>query len=204
MGEIAQAGVFRGRIIKYGITESSKSRAVAVSITVAVDEAVGDQGEWYDWREHQIFANGDVWIIKADGTINERAVKSLQEHAGWDGDFMSVVGRTWKPTPVGITVEQDQGGKQGSPRWRIAWINDFENPSVGPRTADASRAKELQAQYGSQMRALAGNAARKPAPAGSGPAKPAPAPAKGGDNEYSSSAPNPSPATESTGSDIPF
>jgi len=197
---LEQAGTFRGQIVSYGGYEP-KSGAKAVAITVLIEE-IWEDGEWRDWREYKIEAEGNVWVVGKDGTLNERQVRNLVDNAGWDGSFLSVVEARWKPTPVQIVVQEDE--YRGVVRFPIAFINAYDStPGGGNMTVDAARA--IDSSLGPQIRALTGNQARNTAPApADGPqraAKP-----KGGKQSkpVSKAAPPASQAPETPADDIPF
>ena len=165
MQELNQAGNFRGSMTSYGFRELD-SGAKCLSIICAVHDVWDpDAKEWVDWREYGFEVGGDLWLIKKDGSLNESQIKALTQYAGWDGNLIPIVEGTWQPLPIGFTVKADHYNNQE--RYRIVWINDYNRQPGATSNIDADRAKALQAQYGSQFRALAGNANRNTAtPAG--------------------------------------
>jgi hypothetical protein len=180
-----EAGVFRGRITRYGLNEA-ESGARSVYLEVRVEEAWdAASGEWVDWRGHEIETSGDIWIVKKNGQLNERQVRALIECAGWDGDLLSIAEGTWRPRPVQVVVGEDTYRDQT--RYRINWINDYDR-QPGGGNVDRDAAKELQKRYGSQLRAMAGNAKRngppetsaQPSPEAKGPKSPQAPPAADG------------------------
>ena len=174
---IDREGTFRGRITSYGVYEPGKdgSKSVAIGITVAIDEMFDrETEEWQDWREYQLEAEGNVWIIKKDGSINQKTAEKFMATTGWNGDLASVANGTFEPRPCGISVERDE--YRNEVRFRIAWVNDYDSTPGGGGFADAERTKQLQSQFGNQLRAIAGNVKRNaPKPAGkpADPPKPA-------------------------------
>jgi hypothetical protein len=176
---IDREGTFRGVIVEYGLREmESGSRAVCVSICAQI-HAKFDGEEWEDWTSYDVEARGDVWVVKKDGTLNLRGSETLVKHAGWDGKFTSVVQGTWQPTPCQFVVKKDEYNDEI--RYRIDFVNDFDRTPGEIGNVDAERAKALENQYGSQMRALFANARHgtsKPAEGSKPSAPPAPAPAK--------------------------
>lgn len=169
MPEVQQEGTFRGSITTFGLFEAD-SGATAVNITVAIEE-VFDGGEWFDWREHGLSVSGGLYVIKKDGTLNERAIESLVKHAGWNKSFESIVDGTWTPNPVQVVVKADT--YKNETRYRIAFVNGYDEvPSGGNVTAE--KAKAYQQKYGAQLRALGGNVARNAAAPKGAPAKPKP------------------------------
>lgn len=183
MPSLEQVGTFRGRIVSCGLKEV-ESGAKAASLVVAVDEiwaqpdGSGDH-QWCDWRQYDCEATGDIWIIKKDGTLSQKQCQSLMEHAGWDGSLSTIVAQSWEAKPIQFTVEEDE--YKGVIRYKIGWINAYDS-TPGGGNVSAEKAKELDGKYGSQLRALAGNAARnavpptEPPPAKKSAAKPAPVP----------------------------
>jgi hypothetical protein len=155
-------GNARGLIAEFGLKEA-KSGALAVSIVAKIHECWDPEGErWIDYREGELEVSGDIWIVKKDGTTDQRKLESLIRYAGWDGQLPSVVEGTWQPTPCAFTVEREDYKDQA--RYRIGFINayDWTPGAVGNVTSE--KAKELQAKYGSQFRALAGNVKRATIP----------------------------------------
>lgn len=152
--EINQPGTFRGKIVEYGVQEAD-SGAAAVTLTVLIEEQWNqDSKEWDNWREYEAIAHGSVWVIKKDGSLNEKSIKNLSDCAGWDGSFTSLLMETWQPKGIQISVKADE--YKGTVRHRISWINGYDsNPESGGNITE-ERAKELEAKYGPKLRALAG------------------------------------------------
>ena len=169
MAVLEQEGTFRGPIVDFGVN-AADSGAKAVSLTVSIED-IYHEGVWVDWREYAMEVKGDIWIIKKDGLPNERQVRALAEYAGWDGSFVSLANGTWQPTPVQVQVQGDE--YKGQTKFRIAWVNAYDSTPGGGGNVTPDAAKALEAQYGSQMRAIASSAKRSqaPPPAG-GPTKP--------------------------------
>lgn len=181
--EITQEGIFRGRIIQYGL-DRYDSGATAVFIKVRIDEILTD-GQWYDWREHEVEALGNIFIIGKDGKLLERGCKSLIDYAGWDGNINAIHQNEWEPKPVQITVGEEV--YRDETRYKIKFVNDYDRmPGGGNVSQDDVQA--IQQQYGSALRALAGDSKRNAAPVSGGPSKPkaapkAPAPATSSDDD---------------------
>ena len=198
MPQLEQAGNFRGPVISYGLNKV-ESGAQSVYLTVRIEE-IWYEGEWCDYREHQLEVSGDIWIVKKDGSINERQVRSLIDYAGWDGSLLSICDQSWCPPPVQITVGEDE--YQGNVRYRINWLNHYDRMPGGGNVS-AEEAKELQARYGAQLRALSGNATRNAAaPPPGAPAKP-PGKKKVA-KEATAPAASPSPPAADEHDDVPF
>jgi len=196
MPELQQSGIFRGRISSYGLNKAN-SGAMSVAIRLAVDDVYSD-GEWFDWSEHRFEAEGNIWLVKKDGTLNETQVRALVDHASWDGNLTSIVAGDWRPIPVQAVVDEDE--YNGQVRYRINWINGYDSVPGGGNVS-AEEAKTLQNQYGPQLRALAGNSQRNASVPGGKPAKPAAGQKKTSKTPAPAAEPKPE---ECEGTDIPF
>lgn len=191
-----RTGTFRAEITAYGL-RNADSGAVAVSLAVLLTEIWNGEA-WQDWREFQMEAHGDLWVIKKDGTIAKNAVNSLIDYAGWDGSLDSVANDQWRPTPCQVQVGSQE--YKGETQYRIEFVNDFNrNPAGGVGNVSPEKAKELSAKYGSQLRALVGNRIRNTPPeASSKPSAPPPVPRP-------VQPPMPSPAAQAVAAgEIPF
>lgn len=165
-------GSFRATITAFGLKQM-ESGAISVAIKATLTELFSD-GVWHPWAEYEMEAEGDQWIVKRDGNLNQGAAEALIRHAGWDGNMESIVGETWQPTPCQVTVKREE--YEGKARFKIAFVNAFDRTPGGLSNIDAAKAKELQARFGGQLRAIGGNTKRQGAPVPNGkPAVPAPA-----------------------------
>lgn len=175
---VDREGIFRGTITEYGLKEM-ESGAVAVSIKAKLDEFY-QADAWHPWAEYEQEAQGDIWVLKKDnGGPNDKAIASLVRCAGWDGEFTSITNETWKPTPAQFVVKREE--YNGQTRFKIAFVNEFDrSPSGSMGNVDQAKAKELQARFGSQLRAIVGNSKRAAPPNGSPPAPPPKSKSKNG------------------------
>lgn len=158
--ECDRAGEFRGTITEYGLYEA-KSGAVAVTIKALLSELYDSENDvWIPWEEYDMEVEGNVWVIKKDnGGVNESAAKSLVENAGWDGKFSSVREGTWRPIPCQFSVTHQP--YEGVDYYKVNYINAFDRtPGGNLGNVDEAKAKALESQYGSQMRALFSGAKR--------------------------------------------
>lgn len=169
-------GVFRASVVDYGV-EEAESGAIAVVLQVKLLEWFGSLDgsppEWHRWEQYDMEAEGRLWIIKKDGTINQSQAEALMAHAGWDGSFASIANATWNPTKFAVTIGTDE--HKGKIRYRINWINDYNRTPGAVANITPDKAKALEAKYGSVLRALRGNIKRATTPAnGSAPLSPPP------------------------------
>lgn len=155
--ELNQTGDFRGEICSYKLQEY-KSGAVAIAVLVDIHDAWNSETqEWNDWREHYLQVPGYLFVIKKNGTLNDVQVAALVSHVGWDGNLESITAQTWQPTRCQFSVTANT--YEGDVSYRIAWINAYDS-RPGTSSIDPTRSKELQNKFGSQLRAVAGNAVR--------------------------------------------
>lgn len=152
MQSAIKEGSYRIKIVNYSLREA-KSGAVGITLHAVITHEPGPDGEWEECDPGEV--EGTVWVIKKDGDANDRAVESLMNHAGWDGNLQSVSMRTWQPTPCSCTTKREE--YQGTVSYKIAFINGFDNSPPMSTT----RAAELQAKYGEKLRRLGGAATPK-------------------------------------------
>jgi hypothetical protein len=149
-------GTFRAEINDYGMKEQ-ESGAIAVTIKVGLTEIWNGEA-WEPWEEYGMEAYGDIYVVKKDGTLNKLGVQSLIQHAGWDGNFASVVDRMWQPVPCQVVIKANE--YEGNTTYKIAFVNDYDRTPGQLGTIAPDKAKTLQAKFGGELRALAGNAKR--------------------------------------------
>lgn len=143
---LTKEGKYRARIVGYWPDESQKG-AFGVKLKCEVTATSSSEGGWIDCEPCDV--EGTIWLIKKDGEPNEGAVKSLMEHAGWDGNLESLVDG-WVPKPVCIEVKNEE--YNGVTRTRVAFINGYDSGGSVTRT----RLAELQAKFGHRLAALGG------------------------------------------------
>ena len=199
MSELTQEGTFRGRILSYGLYQSDAG-AKAVTMTVAVDE-IWSEGEWHDWREHGFEVDGRIWVIKKDGSMIENNIQSLVNYAGWGANFGQLLDKSWEPKSIQFDVEENEW--KNNVTYKIAWVKAFD-ATPGGGNVSPEKAKELDGQFGSQLRAMTGNtqrAAQKPAAAPKKPKTKKPAKA---DPQHTTDAVNNALDDAATDDNIPF
>lgn len=160
---VDREGTFRAAVIGYGLKEM-ESNAVAVNVHVVLTETWDAENKaWVDWREYNVDAYGDIWIVKKDGTVNKKSAQSLVDCAGWDGDTEAIVNQQWKPTPCQVVIKRDD--YEGKVRFNVAFLNEYDRePGANLGNVTPDKAKALAAKFGSQFRALVGNRIRNSAP----------------------------------------
>lgn len=173
MQPVDREGTFKAKIESYGLKEMDTG-AVAVTINAHLTDIWNGEG-WEPWGDYQQEALGDLWIIKKSGEVNKGQVEALVQHTGWDGDIASIVDEKWNPKPCVVVVKADTYKDQT--RFKIAFVNDIDRAPGGMGNVDSAKAKELQARFGAQLRAVAGAVKRNgtPPPASKPAAPPPPA-----------------------------
>lgn len=166
-----QEGTFNATIMEFGLKEMD-SGSIAIAIRATLNEA-WDGTEWQPWDQYEVEAEGDVWVVKKDGTINQGAAESLMKYAGWDGNLESITDGSWQPTKCSVTIKHEE--YKGVHRYKIAFVNEWGKVPGALSNVKPEKAKELQSRFGSQLRALHGNVSRNSAPSvGIPPTPPAP------------------------------
>lgn len=172
--QIDREGNFQAEILEYELKEYGTG-SVAIGVRCRITAEWNDeQGVWTDWTPYDVEASGNLFIVKKNGELNKKAIESLVQATGWDGSFNSIVNRTWQPTPCQLVIQSNTYNNVTT--FQIAFVNLFDSsPGGGITKVDADKAKQMEARFGSQLRALAGNVKRN-APAATD--KPMPTPAK--------------------------
>ena len=125
--------------------------------------------------------DGDNWVVKRDGSINEGAVQALAKAGIWNGDWDAF---NEAPPSVNVLVTVEENVYDGRKSYRASWVSpDADEPRQrgGFKPADKSVLASLRARFGGQIRAIAGGntSGTAPAPPSANPAS-APTPAPSG------------------------
>jgi hypothetical protein len=169
-------GTFRLRPLAWEVRSFANSKATAINVKLRVTEQWDEASQsWVDWsafEEYHVY--GDYFVLKKDGTVNQVTVEQLARSLGWDGTFKQVATQPPPDVVVVVTVEPDV--YKGNTRYRAGWMNPGDHvPGGSDRAAAPEATRQLDAQFGSMLRAAAATA--KPKAAGKPPAPPPP---KGG------------------------
>lgn len=161
MPYIQWEGIYRGAAKFWEVVRAKEGQAVCVSIQFDALEVLGDKRddggprEWTPLVEPH-HARGRFWVVKKDGTLNENAVERLCVSLGWDGSFSSIAGGGGIDIPCRFTVKREVG-QDGKDYYPVAWVDPYEMaPTKSEFAATPSTAQTLDAQYGGQLRAMAG------------------------------------------------
>jgi len=158
--EADRPGVFIAEVLGTGIRKAENSKAVCVSFLFLLKEYWDNESRsMIPWGEYRQTIFGKSWIIKKDGTPNERAIENLCEVFGWDGDLKAFddPDRSWPE--CSITIEEQS--YEGKTSLVVQWINPRDG---GGKSTFSNLEKQdidkLGAAHGATFRAIAGNIAR--------------------------------------------
>lgn len=164
--ELAFEGHVRGVITEYGLSEV-ESGAVVVNFAAKISDYWDTDGQqWIDCAESDYRVKGAVWIVKKDKTLAVEAAQAIIDNAGWDGNLESIVNGTWQPVPCSMLMRKETYKEQE--RYQAGFLAPFDRVPGAMGTVTEEKAKALQSQYGSALRALRGNLTRAAAPAPNG------------------------------------
>lgn len=162
---IDREGIFRGNVKSYRHVKG-KSGAMGIELTCDVLDYL-DGGTWTDWAPHGFEAEGTVWYLKKNGSLNDRAVETLRDVLEWDGKIESVMDGSWKPPAIQFTVKWEADDK-GRSRLKISYFNPWDYKG---QMGDADIAAWKQ-DIGPKLRAMFGSKAHNPPPPPPKPAAP--------------------------------
>lgn len=152
-----RAGIFKARPFSWKVKTFSNSSSVAIAIEFVVLAQL-DGGEWQDWdgyAEHRVW--GDFFVVKKDGKPNTTTVQQLAASIGWDGSLKLPLQPPQRV--VQITVKEEFYKEQTY--YKAQWINpeDFVPTGGG---ASEEEVHQLDARFGSLLRAAASTKAPPP------------------------------------------
>ena len=170
MRDLDREGIFKARPVSWHVKDAT-SGAVAVSFEFEIMAQWDSDSGWADWSSYDTHrCVGAWWVVKKNGQLNTGAVEQLRHAIGWTGDLRSVFG-TPPETVVQITVKAEE--YDGRTRFKAAWMNP-EDYEPSPQGASEATVNQLQARYGSLLRAAATATGGRTAPAPAAPEAPPP------------------------------
>ncbi len=173
---VDREGYFRVRVTEFGLREE-KTGSIGVTLKVHLLEILehGDDGPfWAAWHQYDMEAEGTIYIIKKDGTVNQGQAEALMKYAGWDGNFDSIASNTWEPKNFSCNIEADE--YKDKRRFKVGFVNSWDYTPGVRSNVDAAKAKALQSRFGQSLRALAANIGRNGSSAPTSRPNPPPAP----------------------------
>lgn len=157
---IDRPGIFKARASAWKVKRFDNSRSVAIAIRFDLLEML-NQGQWTSLAEFgQFQVYGDYFVIGKEGGVNQTAVDQLARSLGWAGSFRAVEAGPPPPDLVQVKVVEDRYGEEV--RFKASWLNpgDYKPDFAGK---DPEGVRDLDAEYGSLLRAAAGGSTPRPA-----------------------------------------
>lgn len=169
-------GTYRGFPVSWTVEQSTAegSQSVAIAFRFGIAQRwLGKEQGWSPEWPAGYFTEHRAWIVKKDGTPNERAIQGLAECGLWDGDFDKLSAPMPPSVMVLLSVEAET--YEGKARFRANWVNpnaDEPTPRGGFKPADASLLQSLRQRFEGPMKAIAGGQPKTPpaTPPGTTPA----------------------------------
>ena len=152
-------GIFKAREESRRIKTfpNSSSVAIAIEFVVLAEQNGDDWTDWSGYEETRVW--GDFFVVKKDGTPNVTTVQQLAASLEWSGSLRDTTPR--RDLVVQITVKgEDYNGKTYH---KASWINPGDHMPGAPG-ADDQEIGQLEARFGSLLKAAAGSAKKAPPP----------------------------------------
>jgi len=172
MPKIDREGIFKARPTGWSVREpkeDSNSQSVGISIEWAiVSQFVASGEDWLDWTQYgEYIAQGDHYVVKVDGSVNQTTVDQLVKAGVWDGSLELA---EFPPDVVAqVTVKNEEW--QGESRFKVTWVNPGDHVPKA-RGASPETVTKLKTRYGSLLRAAAGHAKKDAPPVAAAPPRP--------------------------------
>lgn len=176
--QIDREGVFLAKPVEWAIEPSRSSQAIALAVKYQIlGQFDGDQLHSDGWADANVVAYGRHYWAGSTGQLLADAVERMIRAELWDGDLRTVHNQMPPDVEVRITITNEP--YNGRDQFKVAWVNHRNDTGGGGfRQADDSQLQQLEARFGSMLRATKASVEKEmaeTAPAGSG-AAPAPAP----------------------------
>lgn len=163
MSMIEQAGTYIAKATSWGVeVEEGKCPKFVMFFEVSADK---------DGQPVEGSITGYFTLINKDNSANEINLRCLKDVLGWDGQsFDTLNDGDWSQTEVQIVVEQEE--YQGKTQLRVRYLNpkDYAGGSGFIKKAEPAAVQNLNAKYGSTLRALFGGKAKTGSNGASAPA----------------------------------
>lgn len=173
-------GEYRGEVIDFALIEKKNDKGdfggLSLAIKVRAREVWmcpegSNTPDWLNCEDWEAHGEGYIVLVSKVGKVNEQQIARLVKYAGWDGNFENLADKSWQPSVIRFSIEEDR--YEGNVTYRINWINQFDSNPGGGGNVDVERAKVLNSQFGPSIRAIVSNArGPKPAPTAGKPTPP--------------------------------
>lgn len=161
MSSLTKAGRFAAQVISAALRKSQSSLAHSVSFELSAYAELSPTNEWVQLPE-PLKTYADVYVIGAQGAVNETGVGQLRDALAWDGDVRKI-GKEWPSKDATIQISVKEEAYQGKPVFKVSWI--YPPDAVAGGIVNAASEGEVDAvhrEFGSLFRAALG-AQKKPA-----------------------------------------
>jgi len=153
MSKIDREGVFRGKILVHGVSETKNGYPQWSANLLGLEIWDADEKEWVDWsdmEENEIVCYQVLYGGDGKATLS---CTQLQAITGWEGlSFGALAGADLTNTGIQFRVEETE--YEGKTRLEVTWIDEYDaEPSGGIRKLDANGLRELDAKYKSILKA---------------------------------------------------
>lgn len=120
-----EEGVFRAKPITWQLKPATDPNSRSVALKIAFKIGARYDPALRDWVEYPIpyeyDAEGWFYVVKRDGTRNERTIETLKNVFGWDGKAISLTGNRYMLPECSITMAFED--YKGQRQCRIKWLN---------------------------------------------------------------------------------
>ena len=177
--EIQEVGNYRVRPVAWTLQEySSGAISLLFKLSIVSKWHPGEEagtGEWSNEWPAGYYTENSTNIIKKDGTPNPIGSQGLAKAGLWYGDFDAIASA---PPSVVLIAEVKENPHNGNIYYRADRLSpDADKPPVrggGFKPVDQSVLDSMRARFGTQMKAIAGQAPASAAPAPAPPSMPSP------------------------------
>lgn len=161
MSSLNKAGRFAAQVLSAALRKSQSSLAHSVSFELSAYAELSASNEWVALPE-PLKTYADVYVIGAQGQVNETGVAQLRDALAWDGDVRKI-GKEWPPKDAAIQITVKEDSYQGKPTFKVSWLYPADAQAGGiVNAASESEVDAVHKEFGSLFRAALG-AQKKPA-----------------------------------------
>lgn len=146
---LERQGTFKAKPIEWSVYEA-QSGAIGITVVFEAQQVWSNE----DWRPLMppAIVKGTFYVVKTDGTNNDRVGQMLCVTLGWGGSFAEV--RRNPPPESLFQVEVKSEDYKGKTYYKVDRIR-AENATPGGGEVSDERLAELDKKYGATLKAIA-------------------------------------------------